>query len=218
MICPKCGMHIPLDRQNSYFDGRLIQLIGWEIAAFFITLLTLGICFPWALCKLYGWKIKHTVINGRRLCFDGTGLQLFGTWLKWWFFSLITLGIYAWWLPIKVNQWTVKHTKILDNDGESADAEDLVCEQGAVLPSAAPVPLPRRAALEVPEQEKKGAVIVSVIFMVLTCLCALAEFAAIAANVALPDGAAPFPAWTAFAAMGGLLVFGVGTLIASNQA
>ncbi|WP_415875138.1 hypothetical protein [Clostridium sp.] len=35
-----------------------------------VTVCTLGICYPWALCKLY-WKINHTVVEGRRLRFDG---------------------------------------------------------------------------------------------------------------------------------------------------
>ena len=67
---------------ESYFDGGLLQLIGWKILGFLITSLTLGICFPWASCMVYGWEAKHTVINGKRLQFDGTAIQLFGNWIK----------------------------------------------------------------------------------------------------------------------------------------
>ena len=41
--------------KESYFDGGLLQLIGWKIAGAFITTVTLGICYPWAVCMVYGW-------------------------------------------------------------------------------------------------------------------------------------------------------------------
>lgn len=96
--------------ENSYFDGGLLQLIGWKILGAIITALTLGICYPWALCMIYGWKASHTVINGHRLSFDGTGGQLFGNWIKWLLLSIITCGIYSFWLGIKLEQWKSKHT------------------------------------------------------------------------------------------------------------
>jgi len=61
---------------ESYFDGTLLSYIGWSILGFFVTVLTLGICFPWALCMVYGWKINHTVINGHRLKFTGNLLEV----------------------------------------------------------------------------------------------------------------------------------------------
>lgn len=98
---------------NSYFDGGLLQLIGWKIIGFFITVCTLGICYPWALCLVYNWKIKHTVIEGKRLEFSGTAIGLFGNWIKWFFFCIITLGIYSFWLNIALEKWKVKHTKFV---------------------------------------------------------------------------------------------------------
>ncbi len=94
----------------SHFDGKLSQLIGWQILGGFVTALTLGIAAPWAICKIYGWEIKHTVIDGQRLYFDGTAMQLFGSWIKWWFFCLITFGIYSFWMAIALKEWQVKHT------------------------------------------------------------------------------------------------------------
>ncbi|MCS4484987.1 YjgN family protein [Gleimia sp. 6138-11-ORH1] len=94
----------------SYFDGGLLQLIGWRILGFLITILTLGIAFPWAFCMIYSWEASHTVINGRRLRFNGTGGQLFGNWIKWLLLTIITLGIYSFWVEIKIRQWKVKHT------------------------------------------------------------------------------------------------------------
>ena len=97
---------------NSYFDGGLFQLIFWKLLGTLITVLTFGICYPWACCMVYGWEIRHTVINGQRLDFDGTALQLFGNWIKWWFLTLITFGIYGFWMGIALRKWKVKHTFI----------------------------------------------------------------------------------------------------------
>ena len=62
--------------KKSYFDGGLLQLIGWKILGFLVTFFTLGICYPWSVCMIYGWETKHTVINGKRLGFDGKAIQL----------------------------------------------------------------------------------------------------------------------------------------------
>lgn len=94
----------------SYFDGGLLSLIGWSLLGGLITFVTLGICYPWALCMVYGWKINHTVIEGKRLHFTGSAIDLFGNWIKWFFLCLITLGIYSFWLGIALEKWKVKNT------------------------------------------------------------------------------------------------------------
>ncbi len=99
---------------KSHFDGGLLQLIGWSILGFLITICTLGICYPWALCMVYNWKIKHTVIEGKRLKFNGSAIGLFGNWIKWLLLCIITLGIYSFWLGIALEKWKVKHTTFVD--------------------------------------------------------------------------------------------------------
>lgn len=49
--------------EKSYFDGGLAQLVAYRIAGTVITILTLGICLPWAFCMVYNWEAKHTVIE-----------------------------------------------------------------------------------------------------------------------------------------------------------
>jgi uncharacterized membrane protein YjgN (DUF898 family) len=104
-----------MDNQVSEFDGGLLQLIGWNILGFLVTLLTLGICLPWAVCMIQKWKIKHTVIEGRRLQFNGKAIGLFGNWIKWWLLCIITLGIFGLWIPIKMEKWVVKNTSFAEN-------------------------------------------------------------------------------------------------------
>lgn len=104
------NVNVAGSKGESYFDGGLLQLIGWQLLGLLITTLTLGICYPWALCKVYGWKINHTVIEGRRLKFTGTAVGLFGLWIKWLLLSVITLGIYSFWVRISLEKWRVKHT------------------------------------------------------------------------------------------------------------
>ena len=95
---------------ESKFTGGLLGLIGVGILQFFITVFTLGIGAPWAICLKQRWIVKHTVIDGRRLTFDGTGAQLFGKYIVWFLLTLITFGIYGFWLSIKMQQWITKHT------------------------------------------------------------------------------------------------------------
>lgn len=96
---------------ESYFDGGLLQLIGWRILGFLITSLTLGIAYPWAVCMVYGWETNHTVIEGRRLKFTGSAIGLFGNWIKWLFLTIITLGIYGFWVQIAIQKWKVRNTE-----------------------------------------------------------------------------------------------------------
>jgi hypothetical protein len=103
-----------MEESRSYFDGGLLQLIGWSLLGAIVTIFTLGICYPWAFTMIYDWEIKHTVINGKRLKFDGKAIQLFGSWIKWFLLTIITLGIYRFWIPIKLRQWKTKHTSFVE--------------------------------------------------------------------------------------------------------
>ncbi len=96
---------------DSHFDGGLLQMVGWTLLGVLITVLTLGICLPWAYCMIYRWEARHTVINGHRLYFDGTALQLFGKWILWLLLTILTAGIYGLWVGIKLKKWKVLHTR-----------------------------------------------------------------------------------------------------------
>lgn len=109
-------------RTDSYFDGGLLELIGWRILACLIVTVTFGIATPWAKCMLYSYQFKHTVYNGKRLKFEGTGGDLFVNTFKWVFFSIITLGIYLLFVPVKKTKWVISNLHYEDEEfvkGES---------------------------------------------------------------------------------------------------
>lgn len=70
--------HVATGTGKSYFDGGLLQFIGWTLLGWLVTVFTFAICYPWALTMIYGWKINHTVVEGRRLKFNGSAIGLFG--------------------------------------------------------------------------------------------------------------------------------------------
>lgn len=99
---------------SSYFDGGLIQYIGWTLLGALVTFITLGICFPCAYVMIFKWEAKHTVINGKRLKFDGKAIQLLGNWILWLILTVITFGIFSFWIPIKLTKWKTKHTSFIE--------------------------------------------------------------------------------------------------------
>ena len=96
--------------KNFEFDGGAATYLGTSILAFLITILTLGIAYPYALVLQQRWKAKHTYVQAYRLKFIGTGLGLFGNWIKWLFLCIVTLGIYSFWVAPRVTKWVVEHT------------------------------------------------------------------------------------------------------------
>jgi len=103
-----------MDTQGSSFDGTMLEWLGWRIAGVFITVITLGIGFPWAFCMMYQWEVNHTVINGKRLKFNGTGGSLIGHWILWWLLTIITFGIFGLWVPVKIARWKAERTSFYD--------------------------------------------------------------------------------------------------------
>jgi len=99
---------------DSYFDGGLLQLAGWFIVGFIMMVFSFGILYPWAVCLVYGWETKHTVINGKRLQFTGNPVSLFANFIKWWLLTVVTLGIYGFWLGIAIKKWKAKNTTFAD--------------------------------------------------------------------------------------------------------
>lgn len=100
--------------RTSYFDGGLVKYIVLRILGWIVTIATLGICYPWSVTMIYGWKINHTVVEGKRMRFNGSAIGLFGHWIKWLLLSIITLGIYGFWVFIKLEDWKVRNTTFVN--------------------------------------------------------------------------------------------------------
>ena len=100
--------------QESEFDGKTIQLIGWTLLGYLVTICTLGILYSVAYAWIEGWKINHRIINGKSLCFDGNGFQLLGRWILWWLLSIVTFGIFLLFVPVRFEKWLTKHTHFVD--------------------------------------------------------------------------------------------------------
>lgn len=92
------------------FDGGAATYVGTALLAFLITVLTLGICYPFALVLKERWRAKHSYIDGHRLVFTGSAWGLFGNWIKWFLLSVITLGIYLFWVGPPIQRWKWEHT------------------------------------------------------------------------------------------------------------
>lgn len=97
--------------KESKFTGGLLGLIGTNLLALFIVIITLGICIPWAVCIRQNWYAKHTIIGGKQLEFTGKAIELFGQYIKWFLLTIITIGIYGFWVNIKMHAWVVSKTK-----------------------------------------------------------------------------------------------------------
>jgi uncharacterized membrane protein YjgN (DUF898 family) len=94
------------------FDGGAASYIGIQILGFLITVITLGICFPWAVCMRYRWRCEHTMVNGYRLRFIGNAMDLFVHWIGWLLLCFITLGIYSFWVTPRVTKWVVERQRL----------------------------------------------------------------------------------------------------------
>ena len=92
------------------FDGGAGTYFGTAFLGAFITLITIGICYPFALVLTERWRCKHTFIDGQQLVFTGTAIGLFGLWIKWALLSIITIGIYLFWVAPRIQRWKTEHT------------------------------------------------------------------------------------------------------------
>lgn len=91
------------------FDGGAATFWGTALLGLLITVLTLGICYPFAVVLLERWRAKHTYIEGRQLKFTGSAWGLFGRWLLWLLLIIVTLGIYSFWVGPRLTRWRVEH-------------------------------------------------------------------------------------------------------------
>ncbi len=105
---------------RSYFDGGYLAYLAYSFLVGFVSVITLGIAFPWMCCLMQRWKARHTIVNGKRMVFDGTGVQLIGRFILWMFLSLITFGIYSIWMTLAIKKWITKHTHFMGEEDQNS--------------------------------------------------------------------------------------------------
>ena len=107
--------NINFETEESRFTGGLLADFFIRLISRIISIISLGILWPFMVCWYKKWETKHTYINGKQLVFDGNGLQFFGRYLLWWFLSIITLGIYyIFFMSVGLAKWETKHTHFAD--------------------------------------------------------------------------------------------------------
>ena len=110
----------PAQPVKSDFTGSAFANLGINFVTALVSLITLGIAYPFMLCWKLKWQAKNTYIDGRRQTFDGNGGQLLGKYILWIFLSIITFGIYAiFCMPLNMNRWVTKHLHFEGETGES---------------------------------------------------------------------------------------------------
>ncbi len=106
----------PKEESRSRFTGGAFANFGRNFAVTLVSLITIGIAYPFMKCWKLRWEARNTYIDDRRLIFDGKGGQLLGKWLLWVLLSIVTIFIYALIrMPLNMIRWTTKHTHFEDN-------------------------------------------------------------------------------------------------------
>ena len=98
------------------FDGTGGEIFGLYLLTGFVSLITLGLAFPWAYCKLTKWQYEHTIVRGRRLTFTGTAMQIFGRWCLWALLTVVTGGIFSYFQVYFLNKWALSHICYADSN------------------------------------------------------------------------------------------------------
>ena len=91
--------------------GSCLWLFIWTTV---LSVLTLGLFFPWAASATMGWVTKNTTVDGKQLCFKGTGVGFFGNWLLMLLLGIMPLGIYIPWGMCRMYKWAINNTYYAD--------------------------------------------------------------------------------------------------------
>lgn len=102
------------DIYHSYFDESLKAYIILLIKFYAMSVFSLGIAYPWAVCMKLRSQYHHTVISGQRMKFIGQAKELCWHWLAWWGLSVITLGIFGFVANVRMERWVTANTVFED--------------------------------------------------------------------------------------------------------
>lgn len=102
-------------RGESKFLPNLISNFTNNMISKLITIVTLGILYPYALCYRQKFVINNTLITGKRLKFIGEWKSLFKKYIYWYLYVIATFGIYAFVVNIKIKRWVSSNVTYLND-------------------------------------------------------------------------------------------------------
>jgi uncharacterized membrane protein YjgN (DUF898 family) len=104
-------------RYQLRYSGTGGELFVTILVGYLLTMITLGIYYPWFLCKLQKTILGRVAVleNGQQagvLDFVGRGGELFVTLLVGAILTVITLYIYFSWFQVKLNKFFLANTRV----------------------------------------------------------------------------------------------------------
>ncbi len=103
-----------MPRGKFEFKGKGGSYLWLFIWTNLLTIITLGIFWPWAAVAQVRWLSANTYIDGKQLCFKGSGGGYFANWLLIILLSIPTLGIYLPWGAVRLFSWVASNTYLAD--------------------------------------------------------------------------------------------------------
>lgn len=108
--------YIEGEENESYFNKDILESFLLNILSTFIIIITLGIGYPFAKCIRYRWRLRNTIISGKRLRFIGNSSDLSKKYLKWLLLSIATFGFFALFIDVLDEKYRVENTVFADSN------------------------------------------------------------------------------------------------------
>lgn len=102
---------------KSGFTATVFELFAEKLLLLWVSLVTLGIAYPWLKCHYEGFIASKTYVKGHRLSFDGKGKDLAKKYFLWMLLSVVTFGVYSIFVADKMHKWVIEHTHYDANCG-----------------------------------------------------------------------------------------------------
>jgi uncharacterized membrane protein YjgN (DUF898 family) len=94
------------------FDGRSLEVAKIYLKGVALTIITLGIYYPWFFAEKEAYLIGNTRYGNTHFGFESDGKEIFFIYLKGIFLSIITLGIYASWFMADLQNYIWNRTSV----------------------------------------------------------------------------------------------------------
>jgi len=94
------------------FRGQIWDFVRLFIGGWFLTLLTLGLYYPFYDTRRHGFMVSKSYFGSQRFKFDGAGRDLFKAYLLALLLFLPTLGLYWFWFMAKKQRYFWEHTHL----------------------------------------------------------------------------------------------------------